>query len=169
MKKFWFILSLVSCTGLFAQDHYSGINTSSRIGILNGSFNPAEFSNMVNATEVHVFSLSVMETNNKISFSDTTKRNFARLDKFYQQEKVNPSLKKFLDLYRVVYALKHKLAGDEKNFAYYYSAIAMENCPLKSRILLKLPTFILKKLFVFGRLLNSNKMYLNFYTRLFKS
>ena len=110
-----------------------------------------------------------MTAQNKISFSDTTKRNFARLDKFYQQEKVNPSLKKFLDLYRVVYALKHKLAGDEKNFAFYYSAIAMENCPLKSRILLKLPTFILKKLFVFGRLLNSNKMYFNFYTRLFKS
>ena len=70
MKKYWLILSLITCTSLFAQDHYSGINTSSRIGILNGSFNPAEFSNMVNATEVHVFSLSVMETNNKISFSD---------------------------------------------------------------------------------------------------
>lgn len=110
-----------------------------------------------------------MTAQNKISFSATTKRNFARLDKFYQQEKVNPSLKKFLDLYRVVYALKHKLAGDEKNFAFYYSAIAMENCPMKSRILLKLPTFILKRLFVFGRLLNSNKMYFNFYTRLFKS
>jgi len=93
----------------------------------------------------------------------------ARYNMTAQNKIVNPSLKKFLDLYRVVYALKHKLAGDEKNFAYYYSAIAMENCPLKSRILLKLPTFILKKLFVFGRLLNSNKMYFNFYTRLFKS
>lgn len=70
MKKYLFLLSLVSFTGLFAQDHYSGINTSPRIGILNGSFNPAEFSNMVHSTEVHVFSLSVMETNNKISFSD---------------------------------------------------------------------------------------------------
>lgn len=70
MKNYLFLLSLVSFTGLFAQDHYSGINTSPRIGILNGSFNPAEFSNMVNNTEVHVFSISVMETNNKISFSD---------------------------------------------------------------------------------------------------
>ena len=110
-----------------------------------------------------------MTAQNKISFSDTTKRNFARLDKFYQQEKENLSLKKFLDLYRVVYALKHKLAGDEKNFAFYYSAIAMENCPLKNKILLKMPAFVLKRLFVIGRLLNSNKMYFNFYTRLFKS
>lgn len=70
MKKYWLFLSLVACTGLFAQDHYSGINTSPRIGILNGSMNPAEFSSMVNATEVHVFSISAMETNNKISFND---------------------------------------------------------------------------------------------------
>lgn len=110
-----------------------------------------------------------MTAQNKISFSATTKRNFARLNKFYQQEKANPSLKKFLDLYRIVYALKHKLAGDEAQFNFYYQSISMENCPLKSRILLKLPTFILKRLFVFGRLLNSNKMYFNFYTRLFKS
>lgn len=70
MKKYWLLLFILSCSNIFAQDHYSGINTSPRVGVLNGSFNPAEFSNMVNATEVHVFSLSVMETNNKISFSD---------------------------------------------------------------------------------------------------
>ena len=60
MKISWLFLSLVASMSLFAQDHYSGINTSPRIGILNGTFNPAEFSNMVNATEVHVFSLSVI-------------------------------------------------------------------------------------------------------------
>jgi hypothetical protein len=70
MKKYWLLLSIISCSSVFAQDHYSGINTSPRIGILNGSFNPAEFSNMVNSTEVHIFSSSIMETNNKISFSD---------------------------------------------------------------------------------------------------
>jgi glycosyltransferase involved in cell wall biosynthesis len=123
---------------------------------------PVAFSNEISARYN-------MTAENKISFSDTTKRNFARLDKFYQQEKVNPSLKKFLDLYRVVYALKHKLAGDDKQFNYYYQSISKENCSLKSKILLKLPTFILKRLFVFGRLMNSNKMYFHFYTRLFKS
>ena len=110
-----------------------------------------------------------MSAQNKISFSDTTKRNFARLDKFYHEEKENPSLKKFLDLYRIVYALKHKLAGDKNNFKFYYSEIELKNCSLKNKILLNLPNFILKRLFVLGRKLNSNKAYFNFYTRLFKS
>lgn len=110
-----------------------------------------------------------MSAQNKISFIDTSKRNFARLDKFYQEEKENPSLKKFLDLYRIVYALKHKLAGDINNFKFYYSEIELKNCSLKNRLLLNTPYYILKRLFIFGRMLISNKAYFYFYTRLFKS
>lgn len=110
-----------------------------------------------------------MSAQNKISFSDTTKRNFARLDKFKEEEKTNSSLKRFLDLYRVVYALKHKLAGDSQNFEFYYAAIDLKNCSLKSKILLKSPRFVLQNLMRLNKTFNSNSMYFDWYTRLFKS
>lgn len=110
-----------------------------------------------------------MSAQNKISFSETTKRQFAKLNKFKDEEKTNSSLKKFLDLYRVVYALKHKLAGDSQNFEFYYAAIDLKNCSVKSRILLNSPRFILQNLMRLNKTLNSNSMYFDWYTRLFKS
>ncbi len=110
-----------------------------------------------------------MTAQNKISFSETTKREFARLDKFQKEEQTNLSLKKFLDLYRVVYALKHKLAGDSQNFEFYYAAIDLKNCSLKSRILLNSPRFVLQNLMKLSKTFNSNMIYFEWYTRLFKS
>lgn len=110
-----------------------------------------------------------MSAQNKISFSETTKRQFARLDKFKKEEHTNLSLKKFLDLYRVVYALKHKLAGDKQNFEFYYSAIDLNNCSFKSKILLKSPRFVLQNLMKLNRKFNSNALYFDWYTRIFKS
>ena len=110
-----------------------------------------------------------MSAQNKISFSETTKRHFARLNKFQKEEQTNLSLKKFLDLYRVVYALKHKLAGDTQNFDFYYSAIDLNNCSLKSKLLLKSPRFILQNVMKLNRKFNSNALYFDWYTRLFKS
>ena len=54
----------------FAQEHFSGINISRRVGILNASFNPAELTNLSNTYEVNVFSTSLNVSNNKISFGD---------------------------------------------------------------------------------------------------
>src|SRR5690606_16002723 len=51
---------------------------------------------------------------NRVSHARTLNRKFTKVDKFYAEELQNPSLKKFNDLYRTYYALKHKLAGDEK-------------------------------------------------------
>ncbi|MDD2987192.1 glycosyltransferase family 2 protein [Flavobacterium sp.] len=110
-----------------------------------------------------------MTAQNKISFSETTKRQFAKLNKFKDEEKTNYSLKRFLDLYRVVYALKHKLAGDSQNFEFYYAAIDLKNCSLKSKILLKSPRFVLQKLMKLSKTFNSNTIYFDWYTRLFKS
>lgn len=110
-----------------------------------------------------------MSAQNKISFSETTKRQFAKLNKFKNEEKTNSSLKKFLDLYRVVYALKHKLAGDSQNFEFYYAAIDLKNCSLKSRILLNSPRFVLQNLMKLSKTFNSNMIYFEWYTRLFKS
>jgi hypothetical protein len=70
MKK----LLVISCSLLFlnmsAQEHFSGINTSRRIGILNVGINPAELSNLGSKFEVNVFSASINASNNKVGFDD---------------------------------------------------------------------------------------------------
>ncbi|MET0759435.1 MAG: hypothetical protein ABWZ56_03385, partial [Flavobacterium sp.] len=67
-------LLILSCSLLFlnasAQDHFSGINTSSRVGILNAGINPAELSNISSKYEFIVFSASVNAANNKVGFDD---------------------------------------------------------------------------------------------------
>lgn len=68
-KPLLYIFSLL-CTGMYAQEHFSGINTSRRTGLLNASLNPAELANMSNDYEINVFNVSANVANNKISFSD---------------------------------------------------------------------------------------------------
>lgn len=53
-----------------AQDHFSGVNMSNRVGLLNASINPAELSNLSSKYEVNLFSASVNVANDKIGFSD---------------------------------------------------------------------------------------------------
>jgi hypothetical protein len=73
-KPLLFIFTLLS-TGLYAQEHFAGINTSRRTGILNATVNPAELTNLKNEYEVNVLSFSANVSNNKISFGDITKGN----------------------------------------------------------------------------------------------
>lgn len=70
MKKALLILSLSMLNISVAQEHFSGINISRRVGLLNASFNPAELTNLSNTFEVNVFNSSVNVSNNKISFND---------------------------------------------------------------------------------------------------
>lgn len=58
------------CAGVSAQEHFSGINTSRRVGILNAAINPAEFANLKNDHEVNIFTFSANVANNKITFGD---------------------------------------------------------------------------------------------------
>ena len=57
----------------FTQEHFSGITTSNRGGLLNGSINPAEFSNMNMKFDVNLFNTSINFSNNKLSFNDLVK------------------------------------------------------------------------------------------------
>lgn len=70
MKKLLLIAGILSVSTSFAQEHFAGINTSSRVGILNGSSNPAEYANLSKKFEVNVFGISFNVANNKIGFSD---------------------------------------------------------------------------------------------------
>jgi glycosyltransferase involved in cell wall biosynthesis len=101
---------------------------------------PVAFDNEVSASYQ-------MATENRISLSKTLERKFSKLDKFLIEEQTNSSLKKYLDLYRSEYALKHKLAGDEKSFHFYKKAILKENLHWKTKFLFKLPTVLLQLLY----------------------
>ncbi|MGC4039709.1 MAG: hypothetical protein QM710_02640 [Flavobacterium sp.] len=70
MKKLIVTFSLLACFSAFAQEHFSGISTSNRVGILNATINPAELPNLSKKFEVNFVGLSLNVDNNKISFSD---------------------------------------------------------------------------------------------------
>ena len=76
--------------------------------------------------------------------------------KFKEQENSNPNLKKFLDLNRFSLAIKSKLIADDDNFNSYCKAIDLKNISLKKRILLLMPSVILKPLINF-KLILANK------------
>ena len=70
MKKIILTLIIASSFVGFAQEHFSGVNTSRRVGILNGTINPAEFANLSSRIEVGLFATSINAANNKVGFSD---------------------------------------------------------------------------------------------------
>ena len=75
MKKITLLLCTLFFIPTFAQDHFSGINTSKRVGILNASLNPSELSNLDSKFEVQLMSFSLNVANNKIGFSDIANGN----------------------------------------------------------------------------------------------
>jgi hypothetical protein len=75
MKKITLLLCTLFFIPTFAQDHFSGINTSKRVGILNASLNPSELSNLDSKFEVQLMSFSLNVANNKIGFGDIANGN----------------------------------------------------------------------------------------------
>lgn len=67
-------LLLISCflitASAFSQDHFSGISTSRRGGLLNAGINPAELPNLKTKYEIGVFSGSFNLSNNRLGFDD---------------------------------------------------------------------------------------------------
>jgi hypothetical protein len=72
MKKIILSFSLIASMSVFSQEHFSGISTSKRGGLLSAANNPAELANMTTKYEVNVFNFSVAMANNKLSVSDLT-------------------------------------------------------------------------------------------------
>jgi len=56
----------------FSQEHFSGISTSKRVGILNIGINPSELSNLNSKFEIQLFGTSINASNNKIGVKDLT-------------------------------------------------------------------------------------------------
>lgn len=75
MKKISLIICFISFLNISAQDHFTGINTSRRVSILNIGVNPAELLNLSSKYETNLFSLSINASNNKIGFTDIVNGN----------------------------------------------------------------------------------------------
>ena len=70
MKNLILSLTLITTCYSYSQEHFSGISTSKRGGLLNATNNPAELVNMNSKYEVNAFNFSLGMANNKLSFSD---------------------------------------------------------------------------------------------------
>jgi hypothetical protein len=70
MKTLLITFSLLVGFVAIAQDNFSGISTSNRVGILNATINPAEFSNLSKKFEINFYGFSFDVSNNKIGFND---------------------------------------------------------------------------------------------------
>ncbi|MGB1269223.1 MAG: glycosyltransferase family 2 protein [Flavobacteriaceae bacterium] len=80
---------------------------------------------------------------NRITDTALHEKKLMTFDNFIEEEKNNPSLKKFNDMYRVEYALHQKMSGNFYLFEYYKKGIDYNSIGLKNRILLNVPKFAL--------------------------
>ena len=71
-------------------------------------------------------------------------RKVMELNQFIEEEANNKSLKSFLDVYRIEYAMKYRIEGDLKSFKKLYKATDPKNIHYKTKILFNTPPFILR-------------------------
>lgn len=91
-----------------------------------------------------------------LSKTNILKKKIIKFDDFLEFEKTNKSLKKYLDIYRMEYAMQYKIAGDEKVSKELYNAILPENRVTKSKIIYHLPQTILVSLLKLKRFLRKH-------------
>ena len=90
MRIITFILVFGLMTNsIFSQEHFSGISTSKRGGLLNANNNAAELVNMNSKFEVNLFNFSLGVANNKLSFGDLVDGNDLEDLIFEDEEAVN--------------------------------------------------------------------------------
>ena len=83
------------------------------------------------------------ETQNSLAKTAITKKKLIDFTQFLSAEKENKSLKEFLDIHRLEYALQFRIAGHLEKSNFYLKNIT-SNIPFKTRILLATPSFILQ-------------------------
>jgi hypothetical protein len=72
MKKLTCLVLFLVAQLVQAQEHFAGISTSKRVGIINLTVNPSELANLNNHFEIQLLSSSMNVANNKVGFNDLT-------------------------------------------------------------------------------------------------
>jgi len=70
MKKLTCLVLFLVAQLVQAQEHFAGISTSKRVGIINLTVNPSELANLRNHFEIQLLSSSINVANNKVGFND---------------------------------------------------------------------------------------------------
>ena len=115
---------------------------------------PIAFCNQV--TAIHN-----LESDNRISNSNTNQRQFIDLDAYENDAKTKASLKKYLDLNRFAFAIQYKLAGNIEKAESLIGKIDDKNLNIKQRALLKLNGSGLKLALKFKRGLQNSGILLS--------
>lgn len=110
---------------------------------------PVAISNKVTASYLHYIENSLSKT----PILDKKLKDF---NDYKQEEDSNPSLKKYLDVYRIEYALQYKIAGESKKSKELFKNILKENISFKTKVIYFLPRFILIFLLKIKKLLRKN-------------
>lgn len=97
---------------------------------------PVAISNKITASYLHYIENSLSKT----PILDKKLKNF---NDYKQEEDNRPSLKKYLDLYRIEYALQYKIAGENKKSKELFKNILKENISFKTKAIYFLPRYIL--------------------------
>lgn len=146
--------SVLNKTGLFNPNISSGQDLDLWIKI--ALFFPVAITNSVTVEYNTIDSNSLSKTNIR-------NKNLIDFSQFQENEKNNPSLKAFIDVNRMDYALKFKISGDLKKANEYYKSIAKENITLKNWIVFHLPRWIQIPLLRFKKKLYKNGIYFSVY------
>ncbi|MBJ7879251.1 glycosyltransferase family 2 protein [Gelidibacter salicanalis] len=108
------------------------------------------------AFSTKVTAIYILHSDNRISKSNTSLRQFLDLDVYENEANCNASLKKYLDLNRFSIAIQYKLAGNPNKAKSLIDKIDATNLNTKQRSLLKLNSTALKCLLnIKNRLQNS--------------
>lgn len=134
-------------TGYFKPAISSGQDVDMWIRI--ASKYPVAISNKVTASYLHYIENSLSKT----PILDKKLKDF---NDYKQLEESNPSLKKYLDHYRIEYALQYKIAGENKKSKELFKNILKENISFKIKAIYSLPRFILIFLLKIKKLLRRN-------------
>lgn len=100
---------------------------------------------------------------NSLSKTNILKKKLMDFEKFSQDEKKNPSLKKFLDLYRTGYAIAFYMNGKKDISKKYLDNVRIENIPYKVKILLNMPPMLLRGLLKLKHLLKKKGLDFSIY------
>ena len=129
--------SVFEKVGLFDKNISSGQDIDMWIRIVNNY--PVVISNKITA----VYNYQIPNT---LSKTNILNKKIMDFKKFEAEEKQNPSLKRFLDLYRIEYALHYHISGFETETKNLLACVDKKHIGLKTKILFHTPSATLKVL-----------------------
>jgi len=100
----------------------------------------------VSITNSETLIYNFLEENKSLSKTHINFKTIPNFSQFLNAEKINESLKKLLDLYRIEYALKYHIAGNHKKTKELLQSVASENLKFKTKLLFDFPSIILRPL-----------------------